>query len=267
MKKILSVWTITVCGYMFCGIASVQAQEDRRPPKIVHQIIRKAEKDSSLEISARIYDQSGIFEPKVYYRRFGQDNYRTAPMTKRAGLYRATIPASVVTQKIAYFIEAFDENGNGPARHGSPHTPHVIEKIIEQTTPKRTSAYPSDVLRSKDDTSRKTGKRSDSSKADEQEKPGSGTSSSALLHLPPSAEEKTATRPEGPDTTAPSPAPGAGCGADDAPIYCAWWFWTAIAAVVVSGGATGLFFALDSSGDNGASSLIRLDVTAPDPRP
>ena len=37
--------------------------------------------------------------------------------------YEAVIPAEQVTKAVVYFIEAFDEQGNGPAREGTPEQP------------------------------------------------------------------------------------------------------------------------------------------------
>ena len=103
-----------------------KSRKDIYPPKIVHQIVTQAPRGVFLKLMARIHDASGIFEPKVYYRQSGTKDYSAASMVKSGRFYLAVIPAKKMDSGIEYFIEAFDENGNGPARHGSPETPHMV---------------------------------------------------------------------------------------------------------------------------------------------
>src|SRR5207237_519924 len=48
--------------------------------------------------------------------------------------YAALIPASAVADGFAYYLEAYDSLGNGPARSGSPDLPHAVA-VEEGQTP------------------------------------------------------------------------------------------------------------------------------------
>lgn len=223
---------------VICAIASPQAafaQEDMSPPKIVHQIVTKATAGAPLEIQARFYDQSGIFEPKVYYRRTGTSNYKTASMTKSGEFYLATIPGAAVTGGLQYFIEAFDENGNGPARHGSPDAPHPVQ--LGQATGTSAVAPPAgDVPRTIIITPPAAG----------------GAGADPIVQPPPPPIE---------DSSAGS------CNGPGAPVYCEWWFWTLVMVPVLVGGGLGIYFGVRGEDTPYVDALIDLNVSAPDPRP
>src|SRR2546430_8695933 len=40
--------------------------------------------------------------------------------------YTATIPAAMTTSDLEYYVEAFDQYGNGPARSGAPNVPYAL---------------------------------------------------------------------------------------------------------------------------------------------
>lgn len=93
------------------------------PPIITHVRIENVPLGKPVVVRARIEDESEVFAPSVYVRPVGAENYDNIPMEKVEDGYQATIPAEQVTRALEYFIEAFDEQGNGPAREGTPEDP------------------------------------------------------------------------------------------------------------------------------------------------
>ncbi|MCA9553593.1 MAG: hypothetical protein KC933_26375 [Myxococcales bacterium] len=100
---------------------------DEAPPVITHVRVTQAPKGQALTIRARIEDASEIFAPSVYVRPKGARDYDNIGMRKVLDAYEALVPAEQVDGDLQYFIEAFDEHGNGPAREGSPEEPIEIE--------------------------------------------------------------------------------------------------------------------------------------------
>ena len=98
-------------------------QSDMAPPVITHVKIANAAINEPITVRARIEDESEVFAPSVYVRGVGEDQFENIPMKKGKEGYEATIPAEKVTKAIEYFIEAFDEQGNGPSREGTPEQP------------------------------------------------------------------------------------------------------------------------------------------------
>ena len=109
---------------------------DTAAPRVLHEIVTKGVLGSTLDISAKLEDESGIFEPKVYFRRIGETEFNAIDMlAKPNGFYVASIPATLVTRDVEYFVEAFDAMGNGPARHGTPERPHFIKVSTKVEAP------------------------------------------------------------------------------------------------------------------------------------
>jgi hypothetical protein len=99
------------------------AQSDMAPPVITHVKIASAPLGKPIVVRARIQDDSEVFAPSIYVRPVGSEQYDTIPMKKAREGYEGVIPAEQVTKAVEYFIEAFDEHGNGPAREGTPEKP------------------------------------------------------------------------------------------------------------------------------------------------
>jgi hypothetical protein len=104
-------------------LVALSAQTDVSPPVITHVKIVNAPINEPITVRARIEDESEVFAPSVYVRAVGSEQFDNIPMKKGEEGYEAIIPAEQVTQAIEYFIEAFDEHGNGPAREGTPDQP------------------------------------------------------------------------------------------------------------------------------------------------
>jgi hypothetical protein len=104
--------------------------DDTSPPEITHTPVEKADKGKSVRIQAKITDQSKFF-PQVFYRWDGGAYAKALDMKKVTGkkapkdMYQASVPGK--GDVLEYYIEAYDEFGNGPARSGSPESPHKVE--------------------------------------------------------------------------------------------------------------------------------------------
>jgi hypothetical protein len=97
-------------------------------PRVDHTPTASAARGTSVEIRALITSPAGytIFEPAVFVRlsglpRFTRLEMKPDPQIK--GLYLAVVPAQLVTGDFDYYLEAFDDQGNGPGRSGSPESP------------------------------------------------------------------------------------------------------------------------------------------------
>lgn len=119
-----AAWLAGVLGAL---AATPALAADTSPPTIVHVRVTQAPEGQALTIRARIEDDSEIFAPSVYVRAKGTADFDNISMKKGVDAYEAVVPAEQVDRDLEYFIEAFDEMGNGPAREGSPEAPIVIE--------------------------------------------------------------------------------------------------------------------------------------------
>src|SRR6266404_52892 len=97
------------------------------PPAITHAAVTEALRGKPVEIHARLVGETGVQGAAVMFRRSGEKDYRTLPMGNIGGDdYTATIPASMTTTDVEYYVEAYDQYGNGPARSGSPNVPYAM---------------------------------------------------------------------------------------------------------------------------------------------
>ena len=51
---------------------------------------------------------------------------RRASLPSGGGAYSATLPGATLTGNIEYYLETYDNDGNGPARAGSPEAPYHV---------------------------------------------------------------------------------------------------------------------------------------------
>lgn len=88
--------------------------------------------DAACEIEAVIVDDSGVFDPTLLFRLKGGAAYDRAAMRPKDGAkdsYVGVVPAAVAAAgDVEYLIEAFDVEGNGPARAGTEAGPLVLVK-------------------------------------------------------------------------------------------------------------------------------------------
>lgn len=109
------------------------------PPAISHSTVSKAVKGQSIEIAAKLVGDTGVSAAKVLFRKVGEKEFKELPMGDIGGdNYTATMPASMVTGDLEYYLEAYDRHGNGPGRSGGPQVPYTItvsEKAPEPPPP------------------------------------------------------------------------------------------------------------------------------------
>ncbi len=206
--------------------------DDTQPPRIIHEPCAEYLTGAPIEILARFVDDSNIFDPKVVFRSRASAKWRSADFVRQPGqdIFRALIKPSEARDVVEYFIECFDENGNGPARYGAPEGPVRLR-------PSRAPRHCEQVVELKESTQ--------------------STSPSAA---PPSPAATTSPLSTKPVASAPST-----CAAASRPFYCSPWFWGGVGAVVAAAAGTGTWLALNRSTSSTPPTAVTLDVQAPDP--
>jgi hypothetical protein len=105
---------------------------DNDPPTLNHTPVTKAPRGKPLVITAHAVDPSGIFGPVLYVRKKGLNNTEFIPLRMTAtrgkpGDYQVELaPALTGVEAIEYYVEVYDNAGNGPVRSGSPETPLTV---------------------------------------------------------------------------------------------------------------------------------------------
>jgi hypothetical protein len=97
-------------------------------PVIAHEPLMSFPKGRPVTLKAKIQSPIGkpIFSPAVFLRLPGVEGPARIPLLPVPGesnSYSAQIPSSLTQADFEYFIEAFDEEGNGPSRLASPESP------------------------------------------------------------------------------------------------------------------------------------------------
>lgn len=236
--------SVLLCTLVLWAPATASAS-DRSPPQIVHEPCAEYLVGEPIEILARIVDESTLFDPKVVFRSRLSEQWQSAPLVLQSGVdvFRATLNTADVRGAVEYFLEAFDENGNGPARYGAPDAP---VRLRPSKRPERCQQVvdlgqsPTTLLVAKParrDEIAGTGVRDTAS-------PDSG---GAVL------------------TDAPvDPAPRT-CASASRPFYCSPWFWGTAGALVAVGAGVGVWALGRSPQDDATPSSVVLNVHAPDP--
>src|SRR5260370_664125 len=120
-----------VAGALLLAAWSASA-EDTAAPVIDHKPVTKTEKGAKwVQIFARITDESKFF-PQVFFR-YGSGEYqKPIDMKKVQGQkdeWGANVP--IKGEVVEYYLEAYDEYGNGPGRSGSPEKPWRVDTTGE----------------------------------------------------------------------------------------------------------------------------------------
>ncbi len=114
------------------GAALARAQS--AGPSMEHTPIVQATAGQPLTISATIHSANGVFQPVVLFRHPGEATWRKQELLAGAnGVYAMTLPGSAVDGDLEYYLEAYDNDGNGPARAGSPESPFRIVVPVAST--------------------------------------------------------------------------------------------------------------------------------------
>jgi hypothetical protein len=133
---------------------------DNDPPVLTHTPVTTAKKGKPLTVTAHATDPSGVFGPVLYLRKKGMPATDYIPMRmvpSRAGApgtYAVEIPPGLVSvDALEYYIEAWDNAGNGPTRAGSPESPLAVkveeEKKVIVKPPSEPTAPTNVVVRQK----------------------------------------------------------------------------------------------------------------------
>jgi hypothetical protein len=122
---------LALCALPLLLTSPARGQDDTEGPLIDHEPVAMTVTGKPLLIVATFTDDNGVFEPAVLYRVGGEGTFVSIPMqaTGEGATYAATIPGDIVVAKVEYFIEAFDELGNGPTREGDPDLPLVVRVV------------------------------------------------------------------------------------------------------------------------------------------
>jgi hypothetical protein len=120
--------------------------EDNAAPAIVHTPLAHGEKGKQTPVFARFSDESKIF-PQLFFR-FSAGGAYEKPIDMKVvrgqkNQWGANLPAPP-GNTIEYYIEAYDEFGNGPARAGDPGKPFRIDfsgELARQTPPLPSEAF------------------------------------------------------------------------------------------------------------------------------
>jgi len=130
----VSVRAATVL-FSFALWSTTAMAADRAPPVIHHAALSAVTVGDTMIVEANIEDASPIFEPAVLMRFAGEADFERFAMVPVGGsTFRAEIPIAGRRGEGAYFIEAFDEQGNGPSRVGSPMAP-LLFTFVEPPPP------------------------------------------------------------------------------------------------------------------------------------
>ncbi len=102
--------------------------EDTTAPWLVHEPIRTARRAQTLRLVATITDdRSGVGTAQACWRNaYGRD-FECHSMGNVGGdEYGIEVPARIMTDGFAYYLEAWDNTDNGPTRSGAPELPHAV---------------------------------------------------------------------------------------------------------------------------------------------
>lgn len=105
-----------------------RAAEDTSAPVVEHTPVQFTKKgDKVVEVFAKITDESKFF-PQVFYR-YGAGEYSKPldmkPVKGQKNMYGAA--PFIKGDLLEYYIEAYDDLGNGPGRAGSPEKPFRVD--------------------------------------------------------------------------------------------------------------------------------------------
>ena len=120
------------------ALAVALPAEDTQPPVVTHSAVRNVVSGKPLRIVARIVDEhSAVGDAQACWRNLFHIEYECFPLKPGANdEFEAIVPGNAVADGFAYYLEAWDSQGNGPARSGTPQSPHSVA-VSEAETPAR----------------------------------------------------------------------------------------------------------------------------------
>jgi hypothetical protein len=130
--------------------AVARAAADNDPPIITHSAKKELPR-GRVKLDFRIVDQSALFGVLFHWRQTGDTSYRQIDFPTSQEKYVAEFE---VQKDFEFWIEAYDEHGNGPALNGSADKPNRIKVV--------------DAFAASADTGKQSGeKRTDEKRSDE----------------------------------------------------------------------------------------------------
>ena len=132
--------------------SSARAAEDVTAPVIEHTPVSRIERGQKfVEVFAKITDESKFF-PQLFFR-YGSTGEYQKPLDMKAvkgqkNKWGAAAP--VKGDVLEYYLEAYDEAGNGPGRSGDPEKPHHVDTtgdsgpVAAAPSPKQVEAPPAE---------------------------------------------------------------------------------------------------------------------------
>ena len=113
---------------------------DTEPPFLDHDPITTGSRDGQLTFRVNIIDESKLFAPSLCWRPVKATKYSVIELASDGSdLYTATLSSGQLSGDIEYYLEAYDEHGNGPARVGEPEKPLRI--VGATRVPVRSGAF------------------------------------------------------------------------------------------------------------------------------
>lgn len=112
------------------------ARKDTAPPVLEHTPLVRHDGKGPVVVQAHIVDASAIFEPTLLVRRVGGGAFMRVPLVRGDGdVFAAEVPPALLAGDVEYLVEAFDEEGNGPAQVGGEGAPLTITRDVPVTPP------------------------------------------------------------------------------------------------------------------------------------
>jgi len=109
--------------------AAAARADDTSPPVISHAPVTRGERGKQTPVFAKITDESKIF-PQIFFRLSPGSSYEKPidmkPVRGQRNQWGGNLPPPP-GNVLEYYIEAYDEFGNGPARAGEPERPFRID--------------------------------------------------------------------------------------------------------------------------------------------
>jgi hypothetical protein len=103
-------------------------------PRVDHPPVTRVTRGEAASLQATIVSPIGrpIMEPAIFVRLSGATRYSRVPLAPDAtvkDLFVGRLPDALVSTDFDYYLEAFDADGNGPGRAGSPEAPFHVAVV------------------------------------------------------------------------------------------------------------------------------------------
>jgi hypothetical protein len=122
----MRLFAAALCAFLLAGAARA---EDTQAPVIEHTPAPPTKRgEKVLQVFARVTDESKVF-PQVFYRYAPTGEYQKPIDMKKVQGQKNTWGGNVPIKGdlVEYYVEAYDELGNGPGRAGDPDKPFRVD--------------------------------------------------------------------------------------------------------------------------------------------